>query len=140
MVIAFHVPSDPPIRSLVPPYPLRINQQPDGPLHSFAYLKVQRHSKDAASTTLVLGISTTGALWSVPLLNDTRFSESSGEVDRTSRQTTMRIRWSDEAESLAEEAEKAVSERDNSAAARAGKWTEIKGRWAWKGELTTRLL
>lgn len=124
LIMAFHGPSDPPISSSRLPYAMSVPKGTALPLHSLGLINTYPNSLES-NTTLLLGISLEGAVWSIPLA-------SMPDTDRKSkRKAALRIRWTDAVQARAKRKDPIVDEDDDDVAGT--RYKDVNLRWAWLG-------
>ncbi|ORY30819.1 hypothetical protein BCR39DRAFT_587775 [Naematelia encephala] len=119
-VMVFHVTSSPPIRSLHPPYPLPLSI-PRGGLNAMTTMTIRR--KHRRPTTILVGLSRDGSIWSCPLI--------AGTVDNpeaSKYRARLKVRIDDELDPFFAQKTRAQTLESERAVT---KYRELDMRWAW---------
>ena len=125
--LAVHGPSEPPATSQHHPYALTVPQGLPLPLASLGVVHTQPNDV-AANTTMLLGITPEGALWTIPLRSSREQQQKAPK-----RKAVIRTKWSDAVQAKAERKESPVMEDDDDDIA-GTRFKDLNLRWAWLGE------
>ena len=136
LIMVFHVPSDPPIRSLLSPYCLAVpSSNHNSPLTSLAYIALQHNNTGKVSQTLLLGLSSNGSVIALPIdLDKNNEREPAVSSGRRSRRFHFKVQWSEDVTALStpkDESSRRPSDDDLIAET---VYRTMSCRWAWLGK------